>query len=140
MNKHVLFSETIEYQEYDTTLSPKECLSPQMIYYVNFNKGDFNEIITLNRVENWFDGIDISVSVKNIVFEKKVFARATKDNWKTYEDYVGKHIFTRIVDYFNINIPVVEPDSTVEFAICYQVDGKEYWLNNNNKNFIVSKK
>ncbi len=139
MSRRVSFSSTIKCQEYDKEKSPKESLSPLIIHPYNFSIGEPNDIMMINRVENWFDGMDIGIAVRNIAFEKKIFARVTNDKWKTYIDYPAKYIFSRETDFFNINIPSVDSHSRIEFAICYQVDGKEYWLNNDEKNFIVSK-
>jgi len=88
-----------------------------------------------------------SIKVKNLSPVKRVFARCTHDNWKSYIDldagFVSAGYESSLYDTFSFCLqrPAAATGSSrsvVEFAVCYQVAGQEFWDNNENKNFSVS--
>ncbi len=79
------------------------------------------------------------VRVRNIAFEKDIFVRYTSNYWHSYNDNDTTHVpneDSAIHDTFTFQISV-DPAGTpdVEFAICYKVQGQEFWDNNQGQNF-----
>ncbi|XP_044274857.1 protein phosphatase 1 regulatory subunit 3B isoform X2 [Varanus komodoensis] len=85
-----------------------------------------------------------TVKVRNLAFEKAVKIRMTFDTWKTFTDcpcqyvkdtYAGsdKDTFS-----FEISLPErVQPHERIEFAVCYECDGRVYWDSNNGQNYRI---
>lgn len=102
-----------------------------------------------------------TVKVRNIHWIKRVFARCTDDNWRNFADitalYVndgtdGNHEYDTFA--FAVRNPFgyqtsregldpavdggyLRKTAAVEFALCYQVLGSEYWDNNNGHNYRI---
>ncbi|RWS09168.1 glycogen-binding subunit 76A-like protein, partial [Dinothrombium tinctorium] len=84
--------------------------------------------------------IHFIILVINLSFEKNVKVRYTKDNWKTWNDVVAKYVPNSndgwsdkfMVEFcFNTNSSGdLAVGQKISFAICFSVDGKEYWDNN----------
>ena len=78
----------------------------------------------------------ISAVLQNYAYNKNVFVRYTTDGWNTYNDKAlgysatnsdGTETWTT-----NINISDIKSYAdydNFEYAICYQVNGTEYWAN-----------
>lgn len=85
-----------------------------------------------------------TVKVKNVSFEKSVTLRVTFDSWKSHLDvgceYVKDTYPSSYSDTFSFEVPLpaeLRPNEHVEFAVCYQVDGKEFWDSNQGKNYHI---
>ncbi|RWS08527.1 glycogen-binding subunit 76A-like protein [Dinothrombium tinctorium] len=90
------------------------------------------------------------ILVINLSFEKNVKVRYTKDNWRTWSDLAAKYVPNSnngwsdkfMVELcFNTNSTgELVAGQKVSFAICFSVDGREYWDNNlgSNYSFICS--
>lgn len=85
-----------------------------------------------------------TVKVKNVTFEKSVRLRVTFDTWKSFRDVDCTHTETIYPscasDTFSFEMSVpdeLQPHHCVEFAVCYRVDGSEYWDNNNGDNYRI---
>lgn len=100
-----------------------------------------------------------SIKVRNLHPMKRVFARCTDNNWKTYADISAAYISDGTSGYnendtftFALCNPLryqgtasndTEVDSycrktaSVEFALCYEVLGSTYWDNNNGNNYRI---
>lgn len=85
-----------------------------------------------------------TVKVKNITFEKKVFLRCTFDSWETHVDVESKYVTysdtNSIFDTFSFEFEVptnFDQQKKMEFAVCFVADGKEYWDNNEGKNYKI---
>jgi hypothetical protein len=88
-----------------------------------------------------------SVAVANLAFNKHVVARFTLDYWKTTSEVVAEYnndIRAPKVDgydRFNFNIRLADQANleakTMFFCVKYNVNGQEYWDNNNATNFQV---
>ncbi len=79
-------------------------------------------------------------NLKNLAYEKNVFARYTTDNWATYHDIplsYEKSSFNGAYETWRAAFPVDEITdySQFEYAVCYQVNGQEYWANNFESNY-----
>ncbi|CAH8565761.1 unnamed protein product [Schistosoma rodhaini] len=106
-----------------------------------------------------------TIKIKNICYEKLVFLRLTKNNWKTFNDYQAIYnsqlslynTWSNIKRYdtfiFNIHIEsdqkYFDPNDKIEFAICFTaLNGHdhnhnnkiEYWDNNNHENYIIEQR
>ncbi|GAB5586779.1 hypothetical protein Unana1_01679 [Umbelopsis nana] len=89
------------------------------------------------------------VRVQNIAYQKKVMVRYTFDLWKTfdnveaaYREPVGRDPQNSALDRFMFNIPIPprtndtqEEVTTMFFAVQYYIDNREFWDNNNGKNY-----
>lgn len=85
-----------------------------------------------------------TIKVKNVSFEKSVKLRVTFDTWKSYTDvnceYIKDTYPSSYNDTFSFQVPM--PDELklherVEFAICYEVGGCEYWDSNHGNNYRI---
>ncbi|VDQ11835.1 unnamed protein product [Trichobilharzia regenti] len=100
-----------------------------------------------------------TIKVKNISFEKSVYLRLTKNNWKSFTDYhavysaqlsSGTWSGQRRYDTFVFNIIIqsdqeyFHPDEKIEFAICFTTvnndDKTEYWDNYDGKNYVIEQR
>ncbi|XP_062622215.1 protein phosphatase 1 regulatory subunit 3B-like isoform X1 [Saccostrea cucullata] len=85
-----------------------------------------------------------TVKVKNLSFEKKVFLRCTFDSWETHMDVDSKYVpysdTNTVFDTFSFEFEVptnFDQQKKMEFAVCYEADGKQYWDNNEGKNYKI---
>lgn len=88
-----------------------------------------------------------SIAVQNLAFNKLVVARFTLDYWKTTSEVVAdyNHDVRRKqddgCDRFNFSIKLADlanlENKTMFFCIRYNVNGQEYWDNNNSMNYQV---
>lgn len=87
-----------------------------------------------------------TIKVRNIAYDKEVVVRASNDSWKTHEDvhctYVEQPGLPALIlyDTFRFRLTLPLKSNLIEFCVRYRTDGKEYWDNNEGKNFIVRKK
>lgn len=118
ISNHTIFSEKVE----------RNCVSLESLYVT---------------AEEALTGI---VRVKNLAFHKRVFVRCSFDAWKTSTDVACTHLpdfypgaLGHSYDRFSfaLNVPPDFVATPVEFAICYQCDGKEYWDNNSGANYTL---
>jgi protein phosphatase 1 regulatory subunit 3A/B/C/D/E len=97
----------------------------------------------------------VSTKVKNVDPEKRVFARCTDNGWQTYADLPAQFVggvdnLGREFDRFCVAVrrpstdrPPAEnadasvPAAVVEFALCYEVNGRAYWDNNDLANYRI---
>jgi hypothetical protein len=97
--------------------------------------------------DNW--NLVGTVKVKNIGFNKKVTIHWTSDCWTTSQDAVAHYVdFGRPTPFgqfdtfsFEITVPSsISPSiaDPIQFAVCYTVDGCEYWDNNNQQNYKIA--
>lgn len=89
-----------------------------------------------------------TIKVKNISFQKNVFVRYTYSSWESHEDVVATYVpgpgdipgrpsycdtFT-----FKFDIPsTADVSKSVEFAVCYEADGTQYWDSNDGANYGI---
>lgn len=124
------------------------------IKLMNFPSSDTYERQTSAvRVERIFLASDHqtlvgNIAVANLSFHKLVVARFTLDYWKTTSEVVAE--FNHDVrkkqkddgyDRFNFNIKLADQanleSKTLLLCVRYQVNGQEYWDNNNSMNYQV---
>ena len=83
-----------------------------------------------------------TVVVANLAYHKNVYVRWTADNWASYQDQVASYAHSSD-DYshdwfvFSIDSPLLRQEGgvCVELSVAYQVDGQEFWDNNQQQNF-----
>lgn len=85
------------------------------------------------------------IRVKNIAFNKKVTVRYTMNGWETYRDIWADYVSSsadKSTDKFTFRIPtfswLFEDKCDIEFALCYRVNGVEYWDNYDDENYRIS--
>lgn len=83
------------------------------------------------------------VVVANLAYFKKVLCRVTFNNWTTHIDVEAAYKGEAACDFdqftFSINLPGANLESvTAYFCIRYEVNGREYWDNNDGANFEVA--
>ncbi|KAL1489983.1 hypothetical protein ABEB36_013903 [Hypothenemus hampei] len=90
-----------------------------------------------------------TVKVQNLSFHKEVFVRSSCNDWKTYEDAFCNYVPTNlsinnstyvVFDTFSFKFNLSPKSRKLEFCVCFKCDGKEYWDNNNGKNYVIVKK
>uniref|UniRef100_UPI0037E956B3 protein phosphatase 1 regulatory subunit 3B n=1 Tax=Semicossyphus pulcher TaxID=241346 RepID=UPI0037E956B3 len=85
-----------------------------------------------------------TVKVKNVSFEKCVKLRVTFDTWKSHTDvdcvYMKDTYPSSYSDTFSFHVSLPEqlhPPERVEFAVCYEVGGCEYWDSQQGDNYRI---
>lgn len=85
-----------------------------------------------------------TVKVRNVSFEKSVKLRVTFDTWKSHTDvdcvYVKDTYPSSYSDTFSFHVSLpdeLKPHERVEFAVCYEVGGREYWDSNCGDNYRI---
>lgn len=90
-------------------------------------------------------GIVGYVMVQNISYEKRVAVRYTHDYWESYTDTSAEYLFSSEDENLDVFVFVITckkgiDEYSVEFAVCYQVAGFEYWDNNLGRNYRIDVK
>lgn len=84
-----------------------------------------------------------SVKVQNLAYEKNVFIRYTKNSWQSYSDITANYVHgsnSGPTDTFSFELVIpddLEKDFKIEFAICYEVLGHQFWDSNHGDNFRI---
>lgn len=85
-----------------------------------------------------------TVKVKNVSFEKSVKLRVTFDLWSSQVDvdcvYVKDTYPSSYSDTFSFEVPLpseLQLHQRVEFAVCYEAAGCEYWDSNHGNNYSI---
>lgn len=83
------------------------------------------------------------VRVANIAFHKIVMVRYTSNEWLNNTDVFASYVLKSCdgkTDKFSFTLSI--PDSfsigeRLQFALCYRVEGAEYWDNNGGNNYVL---
>lgn len=87
-----------------------------------------------------------TVRVHNIAFEKRVFARITENDWKSFHDMTCSYSMSypnNNTDTFMFEIRLPKCDDPTKFprriyfAICFQSMNQEFWDNNDGLNYVL---
>lgn len=118
--------------------------------YVSFRKRLENDKVSLENVivKEGEDCIVGTVKVANLAFHKEVLVRWTSDQWNTHEDVFCKYITSgagagaaySLFDTFSFKLNLPPRVRKVEFCVCFRCEEKEYWDNNDGRNYIILKK
>ncbi len=125
-------------------------------YWDNNNGSNYNGTETIvsapvevkRRSGFYYDleNYQIDVVLQNYAYNKNVFVRYTTDGWNTYNDASlsysntnsnGTETWTTKIDISSI-IANNYNYSGFEYAVCYQVNGNEYWANRFGKNYDIN--
>jgi hypothetical protein len=121
-------------------------------YWDNNNGKDYtygtsigsNNAITSERYgyqyNDWYKGFEIGAVLQNYGYHKNVFVRYTTDGWKSHHDQALSYKTTNNdgTETWKTEVTLSNADAHSEnfrYAICYQVNGKEYWANNFGENY-----
>ncbi|XP_026873724.1 protein phosphatase 1, regulatory subunit 3Da [Electrophorus electricus] len=114
----------------------------------NFLQRLCRQQVCLERVLCYEPGIIGIVLVLNLAFEKEVTVRYSFTNWKSCTETKAHWIANKYMegissgyscDSFRFHLPVppfiLHPGAVLEFAICYKVQGSQFWDNNEGQNY-----
>lgn len=122
-------------------------------YWDNNNGNDYNGTETIGtapiapeRIGSGFaysNTYKVNAVLQNYAYNKNVFVRYTTDNWKTYKDQALSYNCTKADGTELWDTVICAPYGTsineeFHYAICYQVNGTEYWANNFGANYDIS--
>ena len=123
------------------------------IRLTNFPHDPLRQLISPVKLEKVYLSTDTktligSVAVRNLAFHKLVVARFTLDYWKTtsevvaeYKTDVRKRLTNDGLDRFAFSIKLEDQanleSKTMFFCVRYNVNGQDYWDNNNNLNYQI---
>lgn len=114
----------------------------------NFLERLLKQQVCLERVLCYEPGIIGIVQVVNLAFEKEVTIRYSFTNWKSCAETKAYWVANKCLedlsngyscDSFRFHLPVppfiLHPGAVLEFAICYKVQGTQFWDNNEGQNY-----
>ncbi|XP_068127258.1 protein phosphatase 1 regulatory subunit 3B [Hyperolius riggenbachi] len=85
-----------------------------------------------------------TVKVKNLAFHKSVKIRVTYDSWRSFTDYECQYVTDTYAgtdkDTFSFDFVLpddLRPREKIEFAVCYECNGKTYWDSNKGQNYRI---
>ena len=84
------------------------------------------------------ENYQINAVLQNYAYHKNVFVRYTTDGWKSYQDKALNYVQTNANGSETWSTKVNANGSDFQYAICYQVNGTEYWANNFGANYDFS--
>ncbi|TSP68481.1 Synaptonemal complex protein 2 [Bagarius yarrelli] len=114
----------------------------------NFLQRLCTQQVCLERVLCYEPGIAGIVQVVNLAFEKEVIICYSFTNWNSYAETKASWVANKYMeglssscscDSFRFHLPVppfiLHPGSVLEFAIFYNVQGSQFWDNNDGQNY-----
>lgn len=128
----------------------KPCFPENMSAHPDFRSRLCTRRVGLEQVVCSDQGITGTVQVLNLAYEKKVTVHYSFTNWRTHADTKASWVSSGArwdchapeTDLFRFRLPVppfiLQPGAMLEFAICYRVNGSDYWDNNNGQNYKLS--
>ena len=83
-----------------------------------------------------------TVRVTNIAYDKEVVVRWTRNKWTSFREsrchYCQGSGGDGSTDRFCFTLPTMQDDGDIEFVIRYKVEGREFWDNNNKRNYVIT--
>lgn len=87
-----------------------------------------------------------TVKVKNLAFHKCVKIRLTCNSWRAFTDHECQYVKDTYAgsdrDTFSFDVVLPDelpPQERIEFAVCYDCDGKTYWDSNKGQNYRITR-
>ncbi|KAM3599833.1 uncharacterized protein V6R79_012366 [Siganus canaliculatus] len=111
--------------------------------YLRFRQSLDQNLVSLEHCVLQERALAGTVKVKNVSFQKSVRLRVTFDSWKSHVDvdcvYVKDTYPGSCWDTFSfqVDLPELPPHERLEFAVCYEVDGRQHWDSNQGHNYRV---
>ena len=105
--------------------------------------GSETPVIAQKRNYQYYDsynGYQVEALLQNYGYHKNVFVRYTTNGWKTYHDQAMSYSKsnTNGTEVWTAGLKIgaaAAASESFQYAICYQVNGKEYWANNFGENY-----
>ncbi|XP_020786586.1 protein phosphatase 1 regulatory subunit 3D-like [Boleophthalmus pectinirostris] len=128
----------------------KPCFPEDFRSQPNFMERLYSQCVCLEKVNCSDQGITGTICVLNIAFEKYVSVHYSFTNWRMHTNTTASWVSSGGswgnnalgIDVFRFRLPVppfiLEPGAILEFAICYTVNGVNYWDNYNGQNYKLS--
>lgn len=128
----------------------KPCFPENMGAQADFLKRLHTQSVCLEQVLCSEQGITGTIQVLNLAYEKEVAVHYSFTNWRTITETAASWVSSGYrgggdapeTDIFKFRLPVppfiLQPGAILEFAVCYQVRGCNYWDNNNGQNYKLS--
>uniref|UniRef100_A0A3P9MW34 Protein phosphatase 1, regulatory subunit 3Db n=1 Tax=Poecilia reticulata TaxID=8081 RepID=A0A3P9MW34_POERE len=116
----------------------------------NFQNRVCSHKVSLERVMCSDQGITGTVHVLNLAYQKEVKVHYSFTNWRTQTHTSGLWVSGGYpgdcgapgTDVFRFRLPVppfiLQPGAILEFAICYCVNGWDFWDNNDGNNYKLA--
>ena len=87
-----------------------------------------------------YQGFMVNALLQNYAYHKNVYVRYTTDGWNSYRDEAMRYAATNDngTESWTTYLPISGSEASsenFEYAICYQVNGQEYWANNFGANY-----
>ncbi|GAB1604902.1 protein phosphatase 1 regulatory subunit 3B-like [Argonauta hians] len=121
----------------------KMCFTQPAADYLAFRDRVEKNFVSLENVILKDYQVTGTIKVKNIAFEKHVYIKYTFDSWETSEEIDAAYLNTEgcsVFDTFTfeINVPTdFDINKRIIFAVAYKAKGKEFWDNNDSKDYII---
>ncbi|XP_038159440.1 protein phosphatase 1 regulatory subunit 3D-like [Cyprinodon tularosa] len=128
----------------------RPCFAEHMGSQPDFQNRLRSQKVSLEQVVCSEQGITGTIHVINLAYEKKVRVHYTFTNWRTQTHTIASWVSggdpgdsgTPGTDIFRFRLPVppfiLQPGAILEFAICYHVNGCDFWDNNNDNNYKLA--
>lgn len=112
--------------------------------YLGFRNRLIQNLVCLENCSLQERSLTGTVKVRNVGFQKLVRLRATFDSWASFTDvdctFLNNVYSCQDTDTFAfvLELPnAILPQHRVEFCICYQVQDRTFWDNNDGKNYTL---
>ena len=124
----------------------KLCFSQPASDYMAFRDRISTNLVSLENVILRDYTMEGTIKVKNVTFEKSVYVRLSLDEWESHEDTPATYVpgpgmsYADPYDTFSFRIevpPSFDVTKKVQFAVCFEENGKQHWDNNNGQNYCV---
>lgn len=96
--------------------------------------------VSVERIGYQYDkaNFQINAVLQNYAYHKNVFVRYTTDGWNSYQDKALGYVQTNANGTETWSTKVNANGSNFQYAICYRVNGSEFWANNFGANYDES--
>lgn len=84
------------------------------------------------------ENYQVNAVLQNYAYNKNVFVRFTTDGWKTYQDKALGYVKTNENGTETWSTRINAKGTDFQYAICYRVNGSEFWANNAGENYNTS--
>ncbi|XP_021178409.2 protein phosphatase 1, regulatory subunit 3Db [Fundulus heteroclitus] len=128
----------------------RPCFPEHMGAQPNFQDRLRSLRVSLEQVVCSDHGITGTIHVLNLAYEKEVRVHYSFTNWRTHTHTIASWVSggppgdrgAPGTDIFRFRLPVppfiLEPGALLEFAICYHVNGCDFWDNNSGNNYKLA--
>ena len=143
-------SATTEYEPVELQKTSEDIAKPTETFS-DGRVSDFQTVFEKEEVERKLDSNKVSlecltgrndsisgyIKVSNLAFQKTVAIRSTTDNWVTFKDTQAQYCESdHTTDRFSFELSGPFERGKLELAVCYTVNGLEWWDNNHGQNYV----